>query len=61
MGIFSTLFGGGSKAAPLAPIKAMIESGLVSVAAQPRNNALDLADEKLERLYPFLIDHDYPG
>ncbi|OQW73460.1 MAG: hypothetical protein BVN33_10205 [Proteobacteria bacterium ST_bin13] len=61
MGIFSTLFGGGSKAAPLAPIKAMIESGLVSVAAQPRNNALDLADEKLERLYVFLIDHDYPG
>ena len=31
------------------------------MAAQPRNNALDLDDRKLKRIYVFLIDHDYPG
>ncbi len=61
MGIFSTLFGGGKAVAPLAPIQAMIDQGLVSIAAQPRNNALNLGDRKLKRLYVFLIDHDYPG
>jgi len=64
MGIFSALFGGRKKAAPpgpLAAIQAMIDSGLVSIAAQPRNNALDLKDGKIKRLYVFLIDHDYPG
>ncbi|WP_374145353.1 shikimate dehydrogenase [Sphingomonas sp. 28-63-12] len=45
----------------MAPLQAMIDSGLISIAAQPRNNALDLGDHKLERLYVFLIDHDYPG
>lgn len=61
MGIFGTLFGGGRKRGPLSAIQDMIDSGLVSVAAQPRNNALDLRDRKLKRLYVFLIDHDYPG
>ncbi|OQW73639.1 MAG: hypothetical protein BVN32_13635 [Proteobacteria bacterium ST_bin14] len=61
MGIFSSLFGGGKKAKPLGAIKAMVDSGLISIAAQPRNNALDLEDRTIERLYAFLIDHDYPG
>ncbi len=61
MGIFSSLFGGSKKAKPLGAIKAMVDSGLISIAAQPRNNALDLEDRTIERLYAFLIDHDYPG
>ena len=75
MGIFSFLFGSRKQSAaeappqpepqpqpsPLAPLQAMIDSGLISIAAQPRNNALDLNDRSLERLYAFLIDHDYPG
>ena len=61
MGIFSSLFDGRKKAKPLGAIKAMVDSGLISIAAQPRNNALDLEDRTIERLYAFLIDHDYPG
>jgi shikimate dehydrogenase len=64
MGFFSALFGGRRKGAsrdPLAAIQALIDSGLVTIAAQPRNNALDLKDRKIRRLYVFLIDHDYPG
>lgn len=61
MGILGTLFGGRKKVAPLSAIQAMIDAGLVSIAAQPRNNALDFSDKNLERLYVFLIDHDYPG
>ena len=61
MGIFSSLFGGRKEAKPLGAIKAMVDSGLISIAAQPRNNALDLEDRTIERLYAFLIDHDYPG
>ncbi len=61
MGIFSSLFGGRKKAKPLGAIKAMVDSGLITIAAQPRNNALDLEDRTIERLYAFLIDHDYPG
>ncbi len=61
MGIFGSLFGGGKKTKPLGAIKAMVDSGLISIAAQPRNNALDLEDRTIERLYAFLIDHDYPG
>ena len=61
MGLINTLFGAKDARAPLAPIQDMIEAGLVTVAAQPKNNALNLNDRKLERLYVFLIDHDYPG
>lgn len=64
MGFFSALFGGRKRSgssAPLAAIQGMIDSGLISIAAQPRNNSLDLKDRKLKRLYVFLIDHDYPG
>ncbi len=64
MGIFSALFGGGRRGAsraPLAAIQGMIDSGLIRVAAQPRNNSLDLKDRRIKRLYVFLIDHDYPG
>ena len=54
----------GSTSASLAPlegVRALIDSGLLQVARQPKNNALDLADGALQRLYVFLIDHDYPG
>jgi len=44
-----------------AGLKALLDSGLLSVAAQPRNNALDLSSGALKRVYVFLIDHDYPG
>ncbi len=50
-----------TQAAPFAIIRSILESGLLAVASQPRNNALDLTDQGLERLYIFLIDHDYPG
>lgn len=51
------------KRKPSAPrgIAGLLESGLVTVAAQPRNNALDLSDRRLKRIHVFLIDHDYPG
>jgi shikimate dehydrogenase len=42
-------------------IRDLIQSGLLSVARQPKNNTLDLKDLRLQRLYVFLIDHDYPG
>jgi shikimate dehydrogenase len=42
-------------------IRGLLDSGLLKVAAQPRNNALDLDDRRLKRIYVFLIDHDYPG
>ena len=64
MSFFSTLFGGSKRSAspaPLAALRGMIDSGLVTIAAQPRNNALDLNDRTIKRLYVFLIDHDYPG
>ena len=63
MSFFSALFGGRRNRAPepLAAIQGMIDSGLISIAAQPRNNSLDLKDGKIRRLYVFLIDHDYPG
>ena len=54
-------FGGAKEGGALAPIRAMIERGLIGVASQPRNNQLDLNDRRLKRLYVFLIDHDYPG
>ncbi|HUO92638.1 MAG TPA: hypothetical protein VMU22_06940 [Rhizomicrobium sp.] len=54
-------FGGSRANGALAPIRAMIERGVIAVASQPRNNQLDLNDRRLKRLYVFLIDHDYPG
>src|SRR5579862_3888348 len=60
MGFWSRLgFGGRDK--PLSAVRGLIDKGLVSVAAQPRNNALDLNSRRIKRLYVFLIDHDYPG
>lgn len=50
-----------SRFTPLSKIRELIDSGLLQVALQPKDNALDLSDERLERLYVFLIDHDYPG
>lgn len=64
MGFFSALLGGRSRRAspaPLAALHDMIGTGLIRIAAQPRNNALDLKDRTIQRLYVFLIDHDYPG
>lgn len=52
---------GKKKTAPGAGIAGLLERGVVTVAAQPRNNALDLNDKRLKRIYVFLIDHDYPG
>lgn len=49
------------KSAAATGIRALLESGLVTIAQQPRNNALDLDDRSLKRIYVFLIDHDYPG
>jgi shikimate dehydrogenase len=62
MSFWGKLFSGGtSQPGPLSGVKRLIDAGLVSVASQPRNNALDFRDRKIERLYAFLIDHDYPG
>ncbi len=47
--------------APFAGVRGLIERGLLNVAQQPRNNALDLSGTGIARLYVFLIDHDYPG
>jgi shikimate dehydrogenase len=54
-------FGGAKASAAIAPIRSLIEAGTLRVASQPKNNALDLDDRRLKRLYVFLIDHDYPG
>jgi shikimate dehydrogenase len=45
----------------LAGVRSLIERKLLEIAVQPRNNALNLSDHSLERVYVFLIDHDYPG
>jgi shikimate dehydrogenase len=54
-------FGGTKADGALAPLRALVERGLIQIASQPRNNQLDLGDRRLKRLYVFLIDHDYPG
>jgi shikimate dehydrogenase len=46
---------------PFTAVRALIERGLLTIAQQPRNNALDLNCNRSTRLYIFLIDHDYPG
>ncbi len=46
---------------PLSEMAKLIDSGLLRIAQQPKNNQLDLDSRTLERLYVFLIDHDYPG
>jgi len=61
MGFWSRLRGGDRKNGPLSAVRGLIDKGLLSVAAQPRNNALDLNSRRIKRLYVFLIDHDYPG
>lgn len=53
--------GAGPVRAPFAAVRDLIARGLLAVAQQPKNNALDLSGAGLERLYVFLIDHDYPG
>ena len=54
------LFGRRRDAGPVG-IGGLLRAGLISVAAQPRDNAIDPEDRKLRRVYVFLIDHDYPG
>lgn len=46
---------------PLSEVAKLIDSGLLRVAQQPKDNQLELANRTLQRLYVFLIDHDYPG
>lgn len=41
-------------------IQSLLSEGLLKIADQPRNNALDFNVPR-ERIYVFLIDHDYPG
>ncbi|MBI4723724.1 MAG: hypothetical protein HY765_01495 [Rhodomicrobium sp.] len=45
----------------LSRLRKLLSSGLLAIAKQPRNNALDLSDQSIRRIYIFLIDHDYPG
>jgi shikimate dehydrogenase len=59
MSLSSRVSGGG--APPLSEVKALVDSGLLTLALQPKTNALSFDDGGLERLYVFLIDHDYPG
>jgi shikimate dehydrogenase len=54
-------FAGSAQATPLGTIREILSRGLLTVASQPKNNALDLSNGGLQRLYVFLIDHDYPG
>lgn len=49
------------KPRPETGIRGLLSGGLLKVAGQPRNNALDLDARSLQRIYVFLIDHDYPG
>jgi shikimate dehydrogenase len=60
MSLSSRVSGGGGSS-PLSEVKALVDSGLLTVALQPKTNALSFDDGGLERLYVFLIDHDYPG
>ena len=49
------------KGATPGSLREFIKCGLLTVASQPKNNAVDLDNISLLRLYVFLIDHDYPG
>ncbi len=60
MSVWSRLFGRKAEA-PLTALRTLVDGGLVKIAEQPKNNALNLNDRRLKRLYVFLIDHDYPG
>ena len=51
----------GIKGATPGSLREFIKCGLLTVASQPKNNAVDLDNLSLLRLYVFLIDHDYPG
>jgi shikimate dehydrogenase len=42
-------------------LKQLFDKGLLTVAKQPKNNALDLKSLGASKLYLFPIDHDYPG
>ena len=49
------------KGAALGSLREFIKCGLLTIASQPKNNAVDLDNPSLLRLYVLLIDHDYPG
>jgi shikimate dehydrogenase len=62
MSFWRGVFGAAEKSrGAMAGIRKLIAEGRLSIALQPRNNALDLSDRRIKRLYVFLIDHDYPG
>lgn len=42
-------------------IKKLIDSGVISIAKQPKNNAVDIDAIGDTKLLLFPIDHDYPG
>jgi shikimate dehydrogenase len=42
-------------------LKALFDKGLLTVAQQPKNNALNPKAISASKLYLFPIDHDYPG
>lgn len=46
---------------PLSAVAKLVDGGLLRIAQQPKNNQLELESRTLQRLYVFLIDHDYPG
>ncbi len=49
------------KAGERGSLREFIACGLLKIASQPKNNSVDLSSPVLERLYVFLVDHDYPG
>jgi len=41
--------------------RSLLDDGLITIAQQPRNNALDVDALGKTKLFLFPIDHDYPG
>ncbi len=62
--MFKKIFGGGDgpqKWEGPKTVKKLFEKGLLTVADQPKDNALDVKSIGSKKLYFFPIDHDYPG
>ena len=61
--VFTKLFGDRAAGGWKGPktVKRLFEKGILSVAAQPKDNALDPKTIGDKKLYFFPIDHDYPG
>jgi shikimate dehydrogenase len=61
MSIFNPFSRNSSARKALKDFEQILDSGLLALATQPRDNKVDFSDQRLRRLYVFLIDHDYPG